>query len=114
MHEVVEIAEACHVMNMACRKLQNEKETAWVDSTDDVRQSAISGVKHVMANPDITPEQIHDEWMAYKKKQGWQYGETRSDDAKTHPGMVPFSELDPVEQLKDIVFVNTVKTLANE
>lgn len=38
-------------------------------------------------------ENTHDVWAVGKLKEGWVYGETLSKEDKTHPLLVPYSEL---------------------
>lgn len=51
------------------------------------------------------PEQLHDEWVRAYEAMGWRYGPVRDFEAKTHPDMVPYDQLDPRERDKDAVFV---------
>ena len=34
---------------------------------------------------------VHEVWALGRVKEGWKYGETRNDELKTHPGLVPVS-----------------------
>jgi hypothetical protein len=52
-----------------------------------------------------SPEELHDDWVRAYEAMGWRYGEKRDVEAKTHPDMVPFDDLEPREQAKDAVFV---------
>ena len=65
------------------------------------------GVIDMMCGPDrkSSPEELHDDWVRAYEAMGWSYGEVRDPDAKTHPDMVPFGELEFREQIKDAVFV---------
>ncbi len=38
-------------------------------------------------------EHVHDVWAEGRLAEGWTYGPRRDDDAKTHPGLVPYAEL---------------------
>jgi hypothetical protein len=61
----------------------------------------------MMCGPDrkSSPEELHDDWTRAYEAMGWQYGPTRDPEAKTHPDMVPFGDLEQREQDKDAVFV---------
>lgn len=61
----------------------------------------------MMTGPDrkSDPEELHNDWWRKYEEMGWTYGEKRDLAAKTHPDMVPFSELGWREQNKDAVFV---------
>lgn len=42
---------------------------------------------------EFLSENTHDCWAAKKIKQGWVYGETRSEQEKTHPNLIPYVDL---------------------
>ena len=46
-------------------------------------------------------ENVHDLWAQQRMKDGWRVGEKRDDAAKTHPGLVPYSELSETEKEYD-------------
>ena len=46
-------------------------------------------------------ENVHDVWAVGRIKEGWSYGETRNDEKKTHPCLVPYSELTDTEKEYD-------------
>lgn len=56
-----------------------------------------------------TPEEAHDSWWRAYEAMGWVYGPVRDTEAKTHPDMVPFGDLDYYEQIKDAVFLALVE-----
>ena len=55
-----------------------------------------------------TPEQAHNSWMESYFKMGWKYGKERDALKKTHPDLVPFSELPQDERDKDAIFLTLV------
>jgi hypothetical protein len=42
---------------------------------------------------EAVAERVHDSWMEPRRMEGWTYGPRRGDDARTHPGLDPYSEL---------------------
>ena len=46
-------------------------------------------------------ENVHDVWAEGRIKQGWTYGETRNDEKKENPCLVPYSELPESEKEYD-------------
>lgn len=52
-----------------------------------------------------SPEELHGSWMQAYIGMGWRFGETYDREAKTHPDMVPYTQLGQLEQDKDSVFV---------
>jgi hypothetical protein len=61
----------------------------------------------MMCGPDrkSSPEELHDDWVRAYEAMGWRYGPERDPEARTHPDMVPYDELEPRERDKDAVFV---------
>ena len=52
-----------------------------------------------------SPEELHGSWMQAYFTMGWVYGERYDREAKTHPDLVPYSDLGQLERDKDAVFV---------
>jgi hypothetical protein len=106
-----DIARVAHEANAAlCRAFGDDSQPSWEDAPEWQRSSAINGVRlHLIG--DHGPEASHESWMAEKVEAGWTYGETKDPEAKTHPCMVPFSELPPEQQAKDHVFRAVVHAL---
>lgn len=42
---------------------------------------------------EVLAEHIHNTWMQGRLDEGWKYGDKRNDDLKTHPCLVPYSQL---------------------
>lgn len=104
---IEEVAKTAHEAN---RGISEGNPLSWDDSSEEIRQSAIDGVKSVINDPTITPEKSHNNWMRWRESNGWVFGEVKDEEAKTHPCMVPYNELPEDERVKDQVFVDTVKS----
>ena len=52
-------------------------------------------------------EQVHITWMNQRIKEGWTFGQTRNDEKKQTPCIVPYKNLPEIEKEYDR---NTVKT----
>lgn len=104
------IARICHEANRAyCAALGDHSQPAWESAPDWQRQSAMTGVRFTMDNPDAPPSASHDSWLAEKERDGWKFGEVKDPEAKTHPCFVPYDAL-PVEQkAKDYIFQAIVR-----
>ena len=66
-----------------------------VDTADVV----LSG--ELLALTEKLAENTHDVWAKNRIEQGWQYGETRDDEKKLHPCLVPYDELPESEKEYD-------------
>ena len=115
MDMVLDIARECHATNREyCMSLGDDSQVPFDEAPKIIQQSVIDGVKGVLENSEITPEQSHDNWVYYKSEEGWEYGETKDIEAKLHPNLVPFNDLPETEQLKDKMFIDTVRQIIGE
>ena len=57
-------------------------------------------------------EHTHDVWAVQRMRDGWTYGVQRSDDAKLHPCLVPYSQLPETEKEYDRnVVIGTIRAV---
>jgi hypothetical protein len=72
-----------------------------IQATEDQKASLLQGTAFALSNPDLSPQENHDNWMRMKQSQGWVYGPVKDAAKKTHPDLVSFSKLPKVEADKD-------------
>lgn len=113
LHE--QIARVCHAANAAyCLIIADiGPSPTWEESPQEHRESIVSGVVARMEG-GLTPEQMHNRWMASKVASGWTYGQTKSFEAKTHPCLVPYNKLHVDQRRKDDLFSAIVDALTKE
>lgn len=105
------LARIVHEANRAyCVAIGDMSLVSWDDTEDDKRASAIDGVKKVVDNPSVTPEEMHENWKAFKIAQGYNYGEVKDDTAKTHPCITDYSNLPSHQRYKDSLLIAIVKS----
>lgn len=110
--KVLVIAQVAHMINLAyCASLGDNTQPAWEDAPEWQKQSAVAGVEMHLANPDATPEQSHESWLAQKKEQGWKYGKVKDAEKKEHPCFLTYDELPPEQKAKDYLFRGVVHAL---
>jgi hypothetical protein len=106
------IAMACHRANKAwCESVGDYSQKDWRWAENWQRDSAIKGVEFRLNNPDAKEDSQHNAWMEDKVNDGWVYGEVKDAEKKTHPCIVPFSELPEFQQKKDKLFCGIVDAL---
>lgn len=52
-----------------------------------------------------SPEELHGSWVQAYFEMGWAYGDVYNREEKTHPDLVPYADLNQLEQDKDAVFI---------
>ncbi len=110
--DIEQIARVCHEANRAlCVAFGDASQVAWEDAPAAIKASAIDGVRYAVDHPDATPEQSYENWCAFKRRDGWTWGNVKDTDLKTHPCLVPYSDLPPEQRAKDHVFSALVRTL---
>lgn len=109
------IARVCHEANRALQIEQDDESIPvsphWDHLDEETQESVIEGVEGVLLGK--TPEESHEQWCLFKLKHGWTYGPTKDLEAKTHPCLVPYSELPSTQRLKDDLFASIVIILAD-
>ncbi|MDM1757189.1 MULTISPECIES: RyR domain-containing protein [unclassified Acinetobacter] len=109
--KISSIAAIAYSINVAYCASMGDEQLAWNDAPESVKKGIESGVEFHLNNPNITPEQSHEEWLRDKEANGWVYDEVKDIHNKTHPNIVPYSELPPEQRAKDHLFKATVNLL---
>jgi len=111
MRQIV-IAVVAHGINRAyCASLGDDSIPVWDETTEQHRKSILAGVQMHLDNPEATPEQSHESWLAQKVKEGWQYGEVKDVDKKLHPNIASYAELPQEQKSKDYLFKAVVHAI---
>lgn len=66
-----------------------------IDTSDVVLSPELLALTEKLA------ENTHDVWAQGRIEQGWQYGETRNDEKKLHPCLIPYIDLPESEKEYD-------------
>ena len=110
-----QIAKVCHDSNRSyCQSIGDDSQLPWETAHDWQKQSAITGVKFSVENPNASDSAQHDSWTAEKVASGWTYGPVKDAELKEHHCIVPYDQL-PIEQRrKDALFKAIVSALTKE
>jgi len=109
---IVSIAMVCHEANKAwCAVNGDPSQRGWRESQEWQRLQAIRGVGYLVSHPDAPESALHDNWVADMVSSGWSLGPVKNPVLQTHPNIVPFELLPPVQQAKDKLFAAIVKAL---
>lgn len=107
-----QIAHVVHEANRALQQIFRDPVVSpvWLEAPLSQRDSAIHGVRQAIAG--ASPEELHEEWVRWRKERGWKYGKVKDEWGKTHPALVPYAELPPEQRIKDDLFLAIVRMLA--
>ena len=106
------LAAIAHGMNLAySASLGDQSHLPWEETSEELKKSIEYGVKLHLENPDTTPEQSHESWLAQKEIDGWVYGEVKDLENKTHPCILPYDQLPAEQKTKDYLFKAVVTLL---
>lgn len=106
-----EIASIAHEANRRYQLLIGEPVAPpWDEASMHQQSSVIDGVVNAIEN-DVTPEQSHQNWLDFKKQEGWILGPEKDEVARTHPLLKPYAELDAADRAKDELFLAIVGAL---
>lgn len=113
MIPVEQIAIAAHELNRTyAASIGETPKPAWLEAPEDQRASCRAGVAKFLAEPESTPEQMHQSWMAMKEQNGWTFGPLIDQEKKEHPCMVPYDQLPEAQRVKDYLFSGIVRILS--
>lgn len=85
--------------------------TYWDSLAKDQKEDMVESIKWRMSNPEATAVGLHDEWVAYKKTNGWVYGDYYSSYAKESPLLIPYLSLPRVNKIKLALFLAAADVL---
>lgn len=106
-----QIARVAHAANTEYRTILGEEPApAWADLPEGWRAGIIAGIENARLESTETPEQSHERWVVSKFMDGWTYG-LYDPVHKTHPNMVPFSQLPEEQRNKDALFQAIARAL---
>lgn len=106
---VEQVARLCHNLNRDyCWMLGDYSQPPFDEAPGWQVESAIQGVYFRLRNPEVTPEQMHENWMKQKVDDGWVYGPIKDPERKSHPCLIPYAQLGPEQKLKDHLFSSIV------
>ncbi len=107
----IDVAKLAHEINrIYCNSIGDTSQPTWNDAPDWQKTSAIDGVR-AHTNSDLTPEQSHAAWKAYKEAEGWKYGPVKDAEKKEHPCMVEYDMLPQEQRVKDYLFKAVIDNL---
>jgi hypothetical protein len=114
LEQIEALARVCHEANRYyCQALGDLSQRTWDTTSEDIRRSAIDGVRFVLANPDAPQSAAHDNWLRFKAADGWRFGPVKDPAAKTHPCFLPYHQLPLDQRRKDGLFRAIVQALTS-
>lgn len=106
------LAKLTHELNRSyCQTIGDMTQPIWECAPGWQRQSAIQGIEYALANPKVTPQQMHENWCQEKVKAGWKYGQVKHEFKKEHPCLVDYSRLPESQKVKDTLFLALVRAV---
>lgn len=109
--EIELCARAAHEVNRSyCHSMNDHSHVAWSATPTHLQAVAKQAVIGIVTN-DHNAKQSHDAWVAAKLADGWRVGDTKNDEKKEHPCLVEWDNLPFEQQVKDELWIGTVKLL---
>lgn len=109
----IQIAKIAYEVNRTyCSAIGDFISKPWGTVKPDIKATCINRVESCRANKDITPEESHINWMGHKLQNGWVYGESKDEEKKIHPNLVPYRDLPVQQKAKYSIFKGLVNQLS--
>lgn len=111
--EAQRIARVTHEAVRAWQTANGQKPApAWARAPAWMKTSTLEAVYWNTGKDQPTPAARHRQWMQEKLQAGWKLGKRKDARLKTHPLMVPYSQLPEVERRKDALVSAVIASLA--
>lgn len=108
--EIEACAHAAHEANRAySQTMGDNSHKPWGKAPEWQKESARAGVLAVATNEKLTAEQAHESWVTLKTLNGWVFGDVKDVKKKTHPCLVTWKDLPRAQQVKDKLFLSTIR-----
>ena len=102
---VERVAEACHeALSQISISMGQEAYPRWEDTSEWMKQPVKDTIIDLIADPTLSPADVHNSWAKSKIRDGWVWGPEKSVEKKTHPCLVSYNELPQGERYKDVMF----------
>lgn len=82
----------------------------WEAAAEDAKARLIAGIQMILDDPQATPEQQHEKWLAARQAEGWKHGKERDADKKISPLILPYAELPTDQKARDYVLFALVRS----
>ncbi|WP_374215312.1 RyR domain-containing protein [Streptomyces sp. NEAU-Y11] len=107
-----QVARVIHEANRAVQQIVGDPapSSEWATSSWRERQATTQGVYRALEGR--TPQQLHQDWCDHKVAHGWRFGPVKSEQARTHPCLVPYEDLPMEQRIKDEIFLAIADILA--
>lgn len=113
--KIEQAARAAHEANRVyCQSIGDDSQVPWDEAPAWQKGSARAGIRNVIVNPDVTPEQSHEKWMEQKLSEGWVYGPEKDTDKKQHPCIVSYENLPEAQRVKDRMFLAVARAVLGQ
>ena len=110
--KIEQLARIVHEANrIYCQEIGDNSQEPWENTSDAIKDSAIDGVQYRIDNPKATPKEMHDNWVKFKKEEGWKHGKEKNAFRKTHPCICAYKDLPDEQKRKDDLFSAIVGAL---
>jgi hypothetical protein len=110
--QVKDIAAVAWAANAELEALHGDPAPSLPGDAEDDHAHAVTlaGVRAILDG--ATPEMLHETWCRARKRQGWTYGPRMDSRLKTHPFLVPYSQMPEQVKLRGRVFAAIVREMA--
>lgn len=111
-HDIRTAAAAAHdaYCHLVTAQAPQDEPPIWANLTKARQDACVAGAA-ALIDEGLTNEQSHDTWAKHLLAAGWTRGEKRAGQ-NTHPGLVPYAELEYDLKQRNEVFCGVVRLVA--
>ena len=106
-----QIAKTAHSVHLAyCNEMGLKTQPKWNDLELEHQNTILDSVERILSGEIKTKEDSHNNFVKFKKSNGWLFGEIYSLINKTNPRLVDYKNLSLENKVKESLFFECVKS----
>jgi len=110
--EIAEVAQTCHEANRVVQAINGDVVAeGWDILPIDQQERIMNGVTLKLKHPETTPAQMHENWLADMRADGYTVGPIIDHQNRQHPCLVDYDDLPLEQKIKDDLFSGIVGSL---
>jgi hypothetical protein len=106
-----QIAKTAHAVHLAYCELNDlSTQPKWGKLTREHKQTIKSTVKKILSGEIESVKNAHENFVEFKKSNGWVYGKTYDRDKKINPRLCDYEKLSHHDKVKETLFFECVNS----
>ena len=106
-----QIAKTAHAVHLAyCNEMNLKTQPKWDELSLEHQSTILDSVEKILSGEIKSKQDSHNNFLEFKKSNGWVFGKEYSLENKTNPRLVDYKNLSIDNKVKETLFFECVKS----